>query len=425
MSCRRTSALSVNKISETSLNGTPRLAIVLLSLLAIVAQPNAVFADCAALLAEVEKASARPQFEFKPSANLYTMPKMQGRVERGSSSMVNEFVYFTIPGSHADYAVVRKAVAGFGFSPAQVEHYELVQSSNLVLRDLQMDGSNSFFAAVLSSPDIPGSVAVKLAGVADEETGRLEFLEMKPLSIDQVKSLESVRLIPRPGRSDFWMVDGSDALRIIQLGEGGLELGLEMNVKALLGKDPKGSAFNLIENINFLPGGNMALITARSKSGRRWLVPLKIVETPIEGKDEVNVSYESYPAQALEIAEGEKLSARPDKNLMILYSPTGLRGVSFDTDKLELVVVMEQNLNLLGEGESISGFDYFWNGVLVQQPAKKEDEKPKFRFMGELNAYVLIFNEKKNETKTVWLTWGNPVSTSPARHSFMNLKQNQ
>jgi hypothetical protein len=374
----------------------------LLSLLLTLTAPG-LFADCPALLKEVHQAAARPHFKFSAEGSTLQMPSIEGKVVSSASSMGSAFLYLTSPGSRADYVVVKKGDHGFGFSRAQSYSYDILDSKELELLDLKVDGTQSFFLGLVASPSTPDALVAKVATVQDAETGRLEFSDIDPLLIETVDTKSAhLAITARPQHSEYWLTDGSESLRFIRLGEVGLELGLSVKVKDLLGLDPQGSEFVGFESVRFAPGGKVALVVARALSGARWMIPVEIDETANEKEELVSVTYKAITEKAFLLQPGESLAARPDRNLLLLFNEKQIRGVSFDSEKMEFHEVLSASATgVEGDGKMV-GFDYHWDGVLIPKP----NEKDKYQFVGELKAHAIVFDAQENKTRIVWLHWG-------------------
>ena len=350
---------------------------------------------CNDLLDEVDQGSMRPLLRLLPTGNPRLMPSLPGAVSHGTNSKVTGFMYFVMPGVGNDYAVVRKSSLGFGFSPSPTAEYELVESSNLELVDLQPSGKNSFFLSALAGAKSPNSIVLKMTRVEDGETGKLSFMKVPGLALDLAGQGKDVRLAPRPGRLDFWLADKSDSLRVISFGrEQGLHESFVFKAEEFLGKDPSGSKFVSVEAVNFLSNGIVALVTAKTESGNRWIIPVVISEkeipvppvfAPLAPKDilgkagtaepvsasegaeakptevaepQIQISYTSYPKNAFPLQANEKVIIREDEDMVILVSPKRVRGVSLSLKNLGWTELVSEEFSFLNEGEILVDFNF-------------------------------------------------------------------
>jgi hypothetical protein len=367
---------------------------------------HAVFADCAGLLLETQRAVVRPQFRFSIEGNEWLMPSFQGKAKTTTSMMGSPFIYVTTPQSGGDYVVIKKGDVGFGFSAAKPATFEFLDSKELVLNELRSDGTRSFFLALISGEQFGNSVVAKVARTEDAETGRLGFGDFEPLLLEGVDhGSKHFSTAARPESTEFWMSDGSENLRVLQLGEKGMALQSVIRVQDLLGSDPEGSAFKALEGIQFSSDGQLAFVIVRSQADVRWLVPIRIAEVPNEKEDSMSVSYESSPERAIKLESEEQLVMRPDRPLLMLIGGSQIRVLSFQQGSVELTEILRSSEGPLNQREGVVAFDYHWDGIL--QPTNKEQSK--FRFVGDLKSHVMIFDPQRNTTKLLWLNWGQKL----------------
>jgi len=383
---------------------------------------------CSELLGEVVNASARPLFRFQPEGNLRSMPAMKGVPSHAASAMTGRFMYLIMPRAGNDYAVVEKSAQGFGFSNIAAIEFDLLESTNLELRDLQANGRNSFFLSAILNAKAPNAIVLKVTQVEDAESGRLSFADEPGLAIKLSGLGADVRLAPRPGTLDYWLTDQSGVIRLISFSrEDGLHESFQMNVDEFLGSDPSGSKFVRVEAINFLSNGSTALVTARAANGKRWVVPITISETPVNApagtkpeapttkaeEPEFDVSYNSFPQNSFLLSEGERVIVREDKDLVILLGAKKIRGLSLSFEDLTWTELITEDLRFVEETEVLLDLGFYWDGQLVKPG---EGEEAKVVFQGELKVYAIIHNTKRGQSRVVWLRGGNTTPASPASH---------
>jgi len=405
---------------------------------------------CGSLLDEVEHASMRPLFRFQPEANQWLMPKMKAVPSHASSSMVTRFMYFIQPGSGNDYAVIEKSSVGFGFSHSTATEYELVESANLQLVDLQANGNNTFFTSAIVSVKSPQAIVLKLTVVEDSETGKLKFADIPGLAIPLKGQGKDVRLAARPGTFDYWMVDKSGTIRVIGFnGKNGFQEVSTLEAEEFLGKDPTGSPFVSVEAIKFLSNGSVALVTAKAANGNRYAIPILITETEVKKPElkleaealaknaggaaatavksapaeteepQIEISYNSFPENAFALEADEKLTLRDDKDLILLVGQKKVRALSLSLENLGWSELLNEDLAFVGASEILVDFNFYWDGALVQTGKGKN---AKVSFQGDLKAYAVVYDSEKAQSRVIWLVGGNSAPTSPTSHSGVGPK---
>lgn len=385
---------------------------------------------CQSALKEIEKAFARSSLQLRTEANLKKAPRLKGRNLHFTTQMELPFIWATDLKRGTDYAIVKKEDHGFGFSMPTVFRYGLLQSDQVFLRSLDFSGFQHQVLATLVHIDPQTgskSLILRVAQIADPSTGRLSPGSGESLVIqgaDEV--LDSFVVSPRPYTSEYWITDGSHNIGIVSIDESGNPKFRYFSFPEEVQIGNEHLKITEILKVQFFSDGKRAYIKFKTSDDKTRLAIIWLTKQSTENEKPDDMKAEadttkaasSVPTEDVKfgidfgnsvvLAEGANHSSVHLHNPLVFVSYPNRIDVYAANEKLELITSFDVS-DLIG-GFELDGIEFYWKG----QFSNIEDNEGVQRqaFVGEVKAFLRLWDAEKEETRLMWVNVGDPKITN-------------
>lgn len=374
--------------------------------------------SCMSAIALIEQGRVKAEFRLRPHANDHQLPKFAQGPLHFSTHLSTEWVWATHPHEGNGYYAVRKGDRGALFSGPVTRQFDLLESSQTVLRsvDLTAVGSPYFLATFVVDTSEGKSLVFRSVHLANSDTGELKLTDSPGTIVGSPKdTVENFVVTARPESSQFWVTDGSSKILLLEMGEEG-----DVSQVAMI--DFASDELDGIDKILFL-SSEEAVIRFKSKDGNSYIASVYIerVKRAIEGAEEVNaetiqgeagaipeeVQFEYLmqtsldPDSIVDIPEGyRRMSAHPLNNFLAISYPDRLDVYAKSEDGVSYQKMHSVSAEELASGRDFRGADFYLDGDILQG----QREGKTIQYYGNLRAMLAVISQNTEGDKS-FIDW--------------------
>lgn len=368
--------------------------------------------SCLSAIAQIELARVKSEFRLSQAIHSHQLAKFAKGPLHLSTHISTEWMWVTHPHSGSEYYSVRKGDTGFMFSGPVTNRFDLIDSSNIVLRsiDVSSNGNPYFLGTFVVEQEGQKHVIFRSITMKNPETGELQMGDNAGIQVGQARdTVDDFVVTARPissELSEYWVTDGSSKILIVQMDkEGNVFEGARID----LGADE----LDGVNKIVFRPDGQEAIVRFKSKSGDEYLAVLTIQENLMQAEGESN-------DQSLEVADEAEsdeyeleIGIDPES---IVQIPTGSRRMSMHPLKNFIAISYEGGIEIYGQlnkggklekiysissselapGRIFRGADFYISGDLVHF----ERDGVAMQGYGNLRANLAVISQDEDGQKS-------------------------